>query len=420
MKNRVMVISVLLLGLSMGCKKNDDSAPMEIVLQKEPPLSFDLLDVPDDVTDILLTPTLRWESAKNPKGGDVTYDLYIDESLDPSTLIESGITGTSYQLTVRLQLLTDYHWKVVAKDAESNINKFSTRNLNFYEEPVVKEAEFSARTSHSSLVFNERLWIIGGVDSNFRNDVWYSLDGENWLEATSSAAFAVRRSHTTVVFDNKMWVIGGFTYGGTLNDVWSSTDGVNWTEMTTASSFPKRSSHSALVFDNKIWLIGGSADSGFANLKNDVWYSADGVHWNEATSAAPFVSRYHHATAVFEGKMWLVAGSSGGNSRENDVWNSDDGVNWLKAVGAAPFSNRSHHTLLVYDQKLWLIAGRDGTRKNDIWYSRDGIFWREAINKASFAPRSSHTTNVFNNKLWVLAGGVNPLPGRTNDVWAMD
>jgi hypothetical protein len=84
-------------------------------------------------------------------------------------------------------------------------------------------AAFSGRCAHTSVVYNNKMWVIGGGNSNSSNlnDVWYSSDGVNWTEATGSAAFAVRNSHTSVVYNDQMWVIGGYnSSSGYLNDVW--------------------------------------------------------------------------------------------------------------------------------------------------------------------------------------------------------
>src|SRR5687768_15304510 len=74
-------------------------------------------------------------------------------------------------------------------------------------------------------------------------------NGITWTQATEWAAFSGRRSHTGVVFNDKMWVIGGFEPGiGTnfyKNDVWSSPDGVNWTQETGAAAFPGRYGHTS-------------------------------------------------------------------------------------------------------------------------------------------------------------------------------
>ena len=115
----------------------------------------------------------------------------------------------------------------------------------------------------------------GAYDGNIEtNDVWSSVDGMTWLQVTAAAAFPARAFHTSVVFNDRLWVIGSLDYSlYAQNDVWSSSDGVNWTEATHMAAFPPRLSHASVVFANKLWIIGGrdETDNGF---KNDVWFSA--------------------------------------------------------------------------------------------------------------------------------------------------
>ena len=92
MKTNYIHILIGLLYLT-GCNKSDDSTWQQNELQNEPPLSFDLVDVPDGAEDVDVTPTLTWESAKNPKGGNVTYDLYLGTETNPTTPYESGIAS---------------------------------------------------------------------------------------------------------------------------------------------------------------------------------------------------------------------------------------------------------------------------------------------------------------------------------------
>ena len=55
--------------------------------------------------------------------------------------------------------------------------------------------------------------------------------------ATAGADWSARLYHKSVVYDNKMWVIGGGTSGGYGNDVWYSTNGVNWTQATASAGW---------------------------------------------------------------------------------------------------------------------------------------------------------------------------------------
>ena len=185
-----------------------------------------------------------------------------------------------------------------------------------------------------------------------------------WTQATDSAQWSARYYHTSVVFDNKMWVIGGYD-GGLRNDVWYSTNGVNWTQATANAQWSGRYYHTSVVFDNKMWVMGGYGPS----YRNDVWYSSDGVNWTQATANAGWSARCFHTSVVFDNKMWVMGGWDASGFR-NDVWYSSDGINWTHATANAFWSARSCHTLVVFDNKMWVMGGLDASGyRNDVWYS---------------------------------------------------
>ncbi len=62
--------------------------------------------------------TLSWDASTDPEGGTVYYDLYFGTQVNP-TLMVSNLTSTQYPITSLLNN-TLYHWKVVAKDAQTN------------------------------------------------------------------------------------------------------------------------------------------------------------------------------------------------------------------------------------------------------------------------------------------------------------
>jgi len=113
-----------------------------------------------------------------------------------------------------------------------------------------------------------------------------------WTQATAAAAWTRRNYHTSLVYDNKMWVIGGWD-GAYKNDVWSSTDGIVWTQATAAAAWTRRNYHTSLVYDNKMWVIGG-----YRGL-SDVWYSADGITWTQSIAAAAWPARFWHTSLVY-------------------------------------------------------------------------------------------------------------------------
>ncbi len=132
-----------------------------------------------------------------------------------------------------------------------------------------------------------------------------------------------------------MWVIGGGRMDGLdTNDIWRSTDGLTWSRVTPVGPiFDPLDSHRVLVFNNRMWVIGGwdffTNEGGTQTFSNEVWSTADGVHWTQHTpSGAIFSPRAGHDAVVFNGRMWVIGGSDN-TTRYNDVWSSADGVTWV-------------------------------------------------------------------------------------------
>jgi hypothetical protein len=285
--------------------------------------------------------------------------------------------------------------------------------------------------------FNGQMWVVGGEgtrDSSstpVRNDVWRTSDGLNWSSVTPAGAiFSRRAGHSVVVFNNKLWVIGGgdnvAAAGGPsmrLNDVWSSSDGANWTHQipTGGNIFSPRTFQAAVVYAGKLWVIGGDVASGSPNdtYANDVWYTADGATWTNASANAAFPAREGHSVAVLNGSMWLIGGDTGGAVLA-DVWKSTDGVTWTQQppVGTS-FSARTTHGTAVLNGRLYVVGGAAGTaygvtQYNDVWSTADGTNWRLDTGAASFSARSMFALIAHNNELW-LSGGF--AAGLLNDVW---
>ena len=392
--------------------------------ENQPPGNFNLLQVSNNETDVDLSPSLSWENAIDPEGDIITYTLLFDLGIEnPITPIASNIASTSFNIEIELERNSTYFWQVIATDNNGNttgseIFTFRTREIN--QTLVISSAEFSTRTEHSLIEFNGKLWVIGGfhasnggVNGGLLNDVWSSLDGINWTEEVpndSPTSFQPRANHTTIVFQNKIWIIGGGGLSNTFyNDVWSSSDGINWVQETGNTGFPGRFAHTSEVFDNKLWILGGRDQFSYFN---DVWSSSDGVNWTQETDNGAFMPRGYHSSAVFEDKIWVIGGFASGD--KNDVWSSIDGINWVQETTNAGFSERGGQSTAIYKNRIWVIAGG---LNNDVWSSADGIQWNIEISNADFDDRGEQANFVFNDKLWIVGGWMGSL---LNDVWYLD
>ncbi len=287
---------------------------------------------------------------------------------------------------------------------------------------TLKGGAFSYRWAHVSLVFKERMWVIGGNSYDVEmNDVWSSVDGKTWDRITDSADFSPRFWHSGVVFNNKMWVIGGALKAGGhfANDVWNSDDGKKWNQVTDSAPFEPRCTHASLVFQNKIWVIGGWANATFP--KHDVWSSGDGKTWELVTASAAFTERIQLNAISWKNAMWVIDGqniSTGGGSY-HDVWRSVDGKTWDKQTDSLPWGDMKGLQSITATQDTLYAIGGIGVGfydyLNAVWSSTDAKTWKIVQPVAEFPGRGGHTALNFKNRLWVIGGlGQKQV---LNDVW---
>ena len=187
-----------------------------------------------------------------------------------------------------------------------------------------------------------------------------SQDGITWTQVTANAQIPPRIGFVCLVFNNKIWVIGGFdSYGRLLNDVWSSSDGIAWVQDTPRAQFKPRFEFSGVVFNNKMWVIGGKYENDPRNRLNDVWSSSDGINWTQATEHAAFSERFGQTSVAFNNKIWVIGGSNISMNTPiavlDDIWFSTDGVTWTRQLLMPSLREGSHFLLWFLITKYGLL-----------------------------------------------------------------
>ena len=413
-------VTVCALLILCGCSKDE-----EIERDMNPPGDFRLIDPGDGFSNVDVYPTFSWSRAMDPEGQKVTYTLIVDVNRNPTIEVASSIDDTFFTLTSRLSTWSTYYWKVIAQDpfgnkSETRVFKFRTRGLNIPDSPTDVLRKFDERISSKVVEFKDKLWIVGGFNDDYKNDVMSSVDGRNWEKVVESASFAPRGDHELVVFKNKLWLIGG---NGTdiYGDIWNSSDGVSWSLITDNAPFGPRYGHTVTEFRDDLWLIGGATNGGEG--KNDVWKSDDGVNWTLVTPSAQFDPIMYHTTLSYKDKLFVICGYSFKyNTEMADVWASESGAFWQPEGGL--LRSRASHTSFVFDNKMWVIGGYNGDYLNDVKYSYDGSTWSFAnVEPIKFLPRASHYSIVFNEKIWLHGGYLETQNGTIrilDDVWELD
>ena len=269
-----------------------------------------------------------------------------------------------------------------------------------------------------------RMFIMGGwggannSDLRVRNDVWSSTDGQNWRKDTDNAGWqgTGRELFYALEHNGRMYVLGGRAkVGGSdtnVSDVWSSADGVTWREETGSAPWGARIYHRAVSYNGRIYLMGGSS----GGLRNDVWSSEDGETWDEVTSAAAWGIRDQHQVVVHNGRMYVMGGRTGSSTFSDDVWSSMDGENWT-FLGNADWDSRQLHEAMSYAGRLYVLGGvGSGNGYRDVWSSVDGRSWVQE-DSAEWAGRYSFKALARDGLMYVM-GGLESSTQIWRDVWS--
>jgi plastocyanin len=158
-----------------------------------------------------------------------------------------------------------------------------------------------------------------------------------------------------------------------------------------------------LNYDNKIWVI--------QQKQHSVLNSANGRDWailNQGVGSLPWAMRDELMGCVFNGKMWVLGGSDGGNPNIKyfkDVWSSTDGIHWTKEKDSADWSNRRVSSCFALNDKMFICGGigEDNKALNDVWSTTNGSNWTKETDHAFSVPLFEHKTVIINNKAWVLS-----------------
>lgn len=162
-------------------------------------------------------------------------------------------------------------------------NKSSLKNDVWYSSDGKKwklataSAGWSPRAYLQAAVLNGKIYVFGGgtyTPGYFaKNDVWSSKDGVHWTQLTEAAPWHSRLWFSSVVYRNRIWLLGGWSSDDPADpsknwdDVWYTKDGKEWKQYTCDTVWKKKHAPATMVFQDKIWIAGGMNPP----LTNDVW-----------------------------------------------------------------------------------------------------------------------------------------------------
>lgn len=218
------------------------------------------------------------------------------------------------------------------------------------------ETDWFPRFNHVLVSVNhdgtDFLYVIGGASMmenhsarysmKYFNDVWRSTDGANW-ERLNNNDYGIRSEAGAAVDPStgRIFMQGG-VHGvifeeddGTshpLDDwqwIWSSDDGINWIPENDTAMFDQRllwrSDHHLLFYQNSLWAFSGKTTSnqhyGFSkDYHYPIWKRDDNGILEVDSYGCDIDPRHGYATAILEGKIYILGGFTSSYGQSNDVW----------------------------------------------------------------------------------------------------
>ena len=180
--------------------------------------------------------------------------------------------------------------------------------------------------------------------------------------------------YAAAVFQGTIWLLGGYDGKAYYNDVWQSADGVHWNRVLEHAPWSARNT-GAVVFNDRIWVLGGGVIDGERdpnpNAMRELWSSADGIHWDKSPDRTGSV--WGGTPVVFDARLWLI-GANRNSTFAPALLVTDDGATWQELT--APWSPRGAPAVWVDQGKLFMTGGKYSDRvngeqrfiyRNDVW-----------------------------------------------------
>ena len=128
------------------------------------------------------------------------------------------------------------------------------------------ENETFARFCHSSVVYENKMYVFGGkAGENFQNlddTIYFDFEKYKWFDVEIKDEFKpeARYFHTSIVFEDSMYIYGGFDGISFFSNIHKLNLKTNkWKEIKIwqKNEPTKRRSHSSSVLNSKMYIFGG-------------------------------------------------------------------------------------------------------------------------------------------------------------------
>jgi len=247
----------------------------------------------------------------------------------------------------------------------NKFHRFDFLNLLWQEVIAVEGSPPSPRDRHTGAVVADRLLVFGGYDGVHRtNDLYlYNFEGSSWEQVEKSNPDqwpSARHSHSAVSYGDSMYIFGGYD-GAYKNDLYRfNLESRRWSKVAAKGRHPQaRYRASCVVFEDSMYLFGGH--DGSKHLSDTHMFDFIQNSWSkvDASGHAP-LPRDSHVSVVYQSRMFVFGGSSGSAMNDFHYLSLKD-RSWCAVPSDGWFpSARFCHTAVEYDNSMYIYGGYDG------------------------------------------------------------
>lgn len=170
--------------------------------------------------------------------------------------------------------------------------------------------EEGERRGHATVVYNDRVYIIGGENTGGTPAAFVEYAGAGLSSWTSDPLVIARIGHAAVAFNGFLYILGGDGDETSVKYTAIKEDGSLGASLFTGSNLPDtgRRYHSCVVVKNFIYLIGGQKGATsqdtvyFAEIKDDGSLGS----WTETESLNK--PSHNHASVVSGNSIFVIGG----------------------------------------------------------------------------------------------------------------
>jgi N-acetylneuraminic acid mutarotase len=219
-----------------------------------------------------------------------------------------------------------------------------------------------ARKLHTATVYNERMYIWGGIE---KNEELNTMDICYLPTAYEEGAWQVgltggtpRKGHTAALKGSIIYFYGGRSHGVVLNTL-DAYDIENNKWLTLSPGGVGRTRHTVELYNNRLYFFGGEDNAQNVLSSMDIYDITQDI-WLETVETGQR-GRANHASVIRNGQMIFTGGTYNDNSDAKGVLVYDiPSDKWID-LSDLSLSNRKGHNSIIKGNKIYLYFGYDDT-----------------------------------------------------------